>query len=89
MHQIYPTVEGENEMIEINVKDDGTGMLPEVLDQLFKIDQLIKTTGTENEKGTGLGLLLCRELVLRNGGKIWATSEPGNGSTFHFTLPKG
>jgi len=74
-------------MIEISVKDDGIGMSKAVLDQLFKIDQMIRTPGTDNEKGTGLGLILSQELVTRNGGKIWAESEQGKGSTIHFTLP--
>lgn len=76
------------EMIEILVKDDGIGMSRSVLDQLFRIDQMIRTAGTDNEKGTGLGLILCRELVLRNGGTIWAESEPETGTTLHFTIPK-
>lgn len=80
--------ENKKEMIEILVKDDGVGMSQKILDQLFKIDRMIKTPGTENEKGTGLGLILCRELVKRNGGEIWAESEQGKGSTIHFTLPK-
>jgi len=74
-------------MIEITVKDDGVGMSQSILEQLFKIDQMVKTPGTDNEKGTGLGLILCRELIKRNGGEIWAESEQGKGSTIHFTLP--
>lgn len=80
--------ETRKKMIEVMVKDDGVGMSPAVLEQIFRIDQMIKTPGTDNEKGTGLGLILCRELVMRNGGTIWAESKPGKGTTLHFTLPK-
>ncbi|MFH1161364.1 MAG: GAF domain-containing sensor histidine kinase [bacterium] len=76
------------ETIEILVKDEGVGMSRSVVDQLFRIDQMIKTLGTDNEKGTGLGLILCKELVSRNKGRIWAESNPGKGSVLHFTLPK-
>ncbi|MBE0647719.1 MAG: PAS domain-containing sensor histidine kinase [Bacteroidales bacterium] len=84
------TVNPQNnqEMIEITVQDEGIGMSQLILNQLFKIDQMIKTPGTNNEKGTGLGLILCQELVNRNNGEIWAVSETGKGSTIHFTLPQ-
>ncbi|MFC2101383.1 PAS domain S-box protein [Bacteroidota bacterium] len=75
-------------MVEITVKDDGIGMSPAILEKLFKIDQMIRTPGTDNEKGTGLGLILCKELVNRHGGEIWAESTPGQGSTLYFTLPR-
>jgi len=87
MERHFSHPESQRKMIEISVKDDGIGMSKAVLDQLFKIDQMIRTPGTDNEKGTGLGLILSQELVTRNGGKIWAESEQGKGSTIHFTLP--
>lgn len=83
---IHPV--NQKEMIEITISDDGVGMSQIVLDQLFRIDQMVKTSGTDNERGTGLGLILCRELVMRNGGEIWAESELGKSTTLHFTLPK-
>jgi len=87
MERHFMQPENQMKMIEISVKDDGIGMSQAVLDQLFKIDQMVRYPGTDNEKGTGLGLILSQELVTRNGGKIWAESEPGKGSTIHFTLP--
>jgi len=58
-----------------------------MLDQLFKIDSDIKRPGTANEKGTGLGLIICKEMIEANKGTIWAESRQGKGSTFFFTLP--
>ncbi|MBN1197757.1 MAG: PAS domain-containing sensor histidine kinase, partial [Bacteroidales bacterium] len=86
MHFNHPI--SQKEMIEVIVQDDGVGMSKTVLEQLFRIDQMVKTPGTENERGTGLGLILCRELVMRHGGEIWAESEQGRGTTIHFTLPE-
>lgn len=73
----------------ISVKDNGIGMKPEVLNILFDKTAPYTTRGTANEKGTGLGLILCKEFVEKNGGKIWVESEEGKGSMFWFTLPKG
>jgi two-component system, sensor histidine kinase LadS len=75
-------------MAEVAVQDQGTGMTPETVASLFNQEQLASTTkGTANEKGTGLGLLLCRLFVERNGGFIWVSSEVGRGSRFWFTVP--
>jgi signal transduction histidine kinase len=73
--------------ITISVTDNGIGITQENLKKLFNISQVLSTTGTEEEKGTGLGLLLCREFVEKHGGKIWAESEYGKGSKFRFTIP--
>jgi signal transduction histidine kinase len=62
-------------------------MTEETMAMLFRLDVNLSTRGTENEKGTGLGLVLCKEFVEKHGGKIWAESIPGNGSTFKFILP--
>lgn len=76
-------------LVEVTVKDNGVGISADNLQKLFKIENSISTKGTANEKGTGLGLMLCKEFVEKQGGKIWAESEPNKGSEFKFTIPKG
>jgi signal transduction histidine kinase len=76
-------------MIEVLIKDEGVGMNSEQLERLFRIDVTPPDSGIPGEKGTGLGLILCREFIEKNGGEIRAVSEPGKGSTFIFTLPHG
>lgn len=73
---------------EISVKDTGVGMKPEVVELLFRIDVNISNYGTYNERGSGLGLILCKEFVEKHGGRIWAESELGKGSIFTFTMKK-
>lgn len=73
---------------QISVHDEGVGLSPQAQAKIFRIDEKHVSTGTSGELGTGLGLLLCKELVEENGGKIWIDSQVGAGSTFHFTLPK-
>jgi signal transduction histidine kinase len=73
--------------MEISVSDSGIGMTDETMAKLFRIDANLSTRGTENEKGTGLGLFLCKEFVEKHGGRIWAESESGKGSTFKFFIP--
>lgn len=72
---------------EISVKDTGVGIKEEHLHKLFSIDESYSTPGTRSERGTGLGLILCKEFVEKHGGKITVKSEAGNGSEFNFTLP--
>jgi signal transduction histidine kinase len=72
----------------IRVTDNGIGMNEDVLKILFDKTAPYTTRGTANEKGTGLGLILCKEFVEKNGGTIWVESEEGKGSVFSFTLPK-
>ena len=73
--------------IEIIVSDNGVGINSESKAKLFNPSVFHSTTGTSNEQGTGLGLLLCKEFVEKNGGKIWVESEVGKGSDFIFTVP--
>jgi PAS domain S-box-containing protein len=74
--------------ITVSVKDSGIGIPAGRIDKLFRIDENYSTPGTNNEKGTGLGLILCKEFVEKHNGQIWAESEVGKGSVFSFTLPK-
>jgi two-component system, sensor histidine kinase and response regulator len=71
----------------ISISDTGVGMSPEKISRLFHIENNISTPGTDYENGTGLGLLLCKDLVERHKGKIWVDSEPNTGSTFYIALP--
>lgn len=80
-------IKKENGFVIVSIADTGVGMSREVMDKLFRIDAKHSTKGTANEKGTGLGLILCKEFVEKNGGKIWVTSEEGNGSVFSFSIP--
>ncbi len=73
--------------VEIIVADNGGGITAEDINKLFKVDNTFSTYGTENERGTGLGLILCKEFVEKHGGSISAKSKPGKGSQFKFTLP--
>lgn len=73
--------------VELSVQDSGIGMDSNVADNLFRPDVKTGRRGTDGEPSTGLGLLICKEFVQRHGGKIWAESEEGSGSRFHFSLP--
>lgn len=74
--------------IEISVTDTGIGMTKDKLKKLFKLGEKTKSEGTDGELSTGLGLMLCKEFVEKNGGKIGVESKPGIGSKFYFTLRK-
>jgi signal transduction histidine kinase/ligand-binding sensor domain-containing protein len=85
--EIKLAAEANGKFVEIKVIDQGIGIAPENLDKLFRIDLKYKSQGTSGEKGTGLGLLLCKEFAEANGGKIWVESIPTVGSTFSFLIP--
>jgi len=82
-----PTPENNGNFATIAITDTGVGISKEVLSNLFEISKDNSTKGTEQEEGTGLGLILCKEFIEKHGGKIWVESEVGKGSTFKFTLP--
>lgn len=71
----------------VTVADNGIGIESTKLDKLFDISQISSTAGTHQERGTGLGLVICKQFVEKHGGDIWVESELGKGSRFKFTLP--
>ena len=85
--QVIVTITAAGHRAELSVRDSGTGMTPEEMDKLFKIEEQFIKPGTRREKGSGLGLILTRSFVRMNGGDLRVESAPGRGSTFSFTLP--
>jgi signal transduction histidine kinase len=71
----------------ITISDTGVGLSPAHREKVFAIGVQSSTLGTADEPGSGLGLILCREMVEQNGGKIWLESEPGRGTAVSFTIP--
>jgi len=78
----------KGDFIEFSIQDNGVGIPPDKLDKLFNIAYVQSTLGTNQEKGSGLGLILCKEFIERNGGTISVESELNKGTTFKFELPK-
>lgn len=85
--EIYIICNKNSNFVETKIKDTGIGMTKDETEKLFRIDSSFSKQGTGGETGTGLGLLICREFIERNKGKIFVESAPGQGSTFIFTLP--
>ena len=73
--------------IEVFIKDNGIGIKETILSNLFKIDSCQSSVGTAEEHGSGLGLIICKDLIEKNGGNIFVESEFGKGTTFKFTIP--
>ena len=86
--RIRKNVPEEDGKAVVSVEDNGQGMSEEAQKKLLKIDTHFSTFGTNNEEGSGLGLLLCQDFVIRNGGRLWFTSQEGVGTTFNFSIPK-
>ena len=80
-------VVSEQNHVEISISDNGVGINDATRNKLFDISANIVSPGTANEKGSGLGLVLCKEFVEKLGGNIWVESKEGIGSDFKFTLP--
>ena len=80
-------VEEKGDRVIVSVIDNGEGISEADQNKLFKSDSHFTSFGTENEEGSGLGLLLCKEFITRNGGNIWFTSVRGEGSVFNFDIP--
>ena len=85
--KVTVSAEQKNKHVHIMISDTGVGISTKKLPKLFRIDTKVSTAGTDDEKGSGLGLILCREFVEKQGGKISAQSQLGQGSQFMFTLP--
>jgi signal transduction histidine kinase len=81
-------INSHSENVKVSIADTGVGISREALNNLFSIDKYKTTPGTANEKGSGLGLIVCKEFIEKNNGQIIAESELGKGSRFSFTLPK-
>lgn len=86
--EIIVSVKSINNTIVFCVSDNGVGISEENIEKLFKLDVQITTAGTKKEKGTGIGLILCKEIMLKHNGSIWVESEVGKGSKFFFSFPE-
>lgn len=81
-------VKSDGSNVQICVEDNGIGIREDELANLFRIDSKVKRKGTNQEDGSGLGLIICEEFVKKNGGNIWVNSLQGKGSQFYFTIPR-
>ncbi len=77
----------ENNFLQVCVQDNGIGISPKNIEKLFSLSTNESKKGTSGEKGTGLGLVLCKEFIDMNKGEMWVESELQKGSSFYFTLP--
>jgi signal transduction histidine kinase len=80
-----PTDSGQ---VEVSVQDDGPGIPSDALERVFERFYRVDKARSREQGGTGLGLAIVKHLVQSHGGRVWATSQPGHGATFYFTLPQ-
>ena len=85
--QIEIRTREQDQQLLVEVEDQGKGISKTNQKKLFRVDESFSTSGTSQERGTGLGLILCKEFVEKHGGKIWVESKENIGSCFKFTLP--
>jgi len=79
--------ENNKEYVQVSVSDTGSGIPEDQVEKVFEKFHQVDSPETKKKAGTGLGLSICREIMKHHGGRIWAESELGKGSTFYFTLP--
>lgn len=80
-------IKRKEDFCQVTVQDNGVGISPEIVQRIFLLESNHSTLGTKGEKGTGLGLILCKEFIEKHNGKIRVESESEKGSQFIFTLP--
>lgn len=85
--QIVLSSEKKDGMVQVVVSDSGIGISKEQIEKIFELDNLKSGVGTAGEKGTGIGMTLCREMIEKNGGNIWVDSVIGEGTQVYFNLP--
>ena len=85
--EIKVVAKNSNNRIIVEIHDNGVGIPPDKINNLFEPDQTHVNLGTAGEKGTGLGLIICKDFAEKNDGELWAESEPGKGSVFSFSMP--
>jgi len=85
--EITIKVKVKKDETEVSVSDTGTGIKKDRMDELFRLDSSYTETGTDGERGTGLGLVLCKDFIDQHKGRIWVDTNPGKGSTFNFSIP--
>jgi signal transduction histidine kinase len=85
--KIWISLTENNDHLQIEIHDNGVGITAANQPKLFRIDSNFSNKGTDGEEGTGLGLVICKEFIEKNNGRIWVKSEPDKGSSFFFTVP--
>lgn len=85
--EIHISITGNAKETKVSIQDNGIGISKELQSQLFSLNRVQSSEGTAHEKGTGMGLLLCKEFIHKHNGKLYVISEEGVGSTFTFTIP--